>query len=397
MLGGSDLQVSAIIEAKKMGLYVITCDYLPDNPGHKFSDEYHNVSTTDREAVLQLAINLGVDGVLAYASDPAASTAAYVAEKLNLPTNPLSAVEIMSRKDLFRLMLKEHGFNVPFFSSFSKYEEALAFVRQMKRTVVLKPVDSSGSKGVFKVGYQDDFKDKFNKALSFSRSGIVIIEEYIDKKGFQIGGDGFLVDGRLVFRCFGDLHFSSTNELLPCALSMPSLHEPHIVRKVHDELERALSFAGMKIGGVNFDVIVDECEEVYILEIGPRNGGNMIPELIQYCTGVDLKIYAIRSAFGMDCSDLKVGSEEKYFSHYVVHSQKSGHIKTIKKSNELESMILHEHYTFKISDHISPYSDSSDRLGVLLLKYPDKSTMLSTIHNMNDHLDFVFFNDIDVS
>ena len=102
MLGGSLYQVYAIKEAVKMGYYVITCDYLPNNPGHQYAHEYYNVSTTDKEAVYELAKRLQVDGVVAYASDPAAPTAAYVCEKLGLPTSPYNSVEILS-------ILREYG------------------------------------------------------------------------------------------------------------------------------------------------------------------------------------------------------------------------------------------------------------------------------------------------
>ena len=98
MLGGSLYQVYAIKEAVRLGYYVITCDYLPSNPGHKYAHEYHNVSTTDKDAVLELARKLQVDGIVAYASDPAAPTAAYVCEKLGLPTSPYESVEILSKK-----------------------------------------------------------------------------------------------------------------------------------------------------------------------------------------------------------------------------------------------------------------------------------------------------------
>ena len=108
MLGGSLYQVYAIKEAVKMGYYVITCDYLPNNPGHQYAHEYYNVSTTDKEAIYELAKRLQVDGVVAYASDPAAPTAAYVCEKLGLPTSPYTSVEILSQKDLFRRYLAEH-------------------------------------------------------------------------------------------------------------------------------------------------------------------------------------------------------------------------------------------------------------------------------------------------
>lgn len=76
-------------------------------PGHKFAHEFHNVSTTDKDAILKLAKELKVDGIVAYASDPSAPTQAYVANKLGLPSNPYESVEILARKDLFREFLKK--------------------------------------------------------------------------------------------------------------------------------------------------------------------------------------------------------------------------------------------------------------------------------------------------
>src|SRR5579864_5903062 len=102
ILGGTDYQVTAIRYARRQGHYVITCDYLPDNPGHRLADEYHNVSTTDVQGVLAVAERLRIDGILAYASDPAAPTAAYVAQRLGLAGNPLESVQILTSKHLFR-------------------------------------------------------------------------------------------------------------------------------------------------------------------------------------------------------------------------------------------------------------------------------------------------------
>jgi len=387
-LGGADIQVSAIKKAKELGYYVITCDYLPNNPGHKFSDEYFNVSTTDKEGVLELAKSLHIDGILAYASDPAAPTAAYVAESLSLPTNPYDVVQIMSRKDLFRNFLQQNGFLVPEASAVSTYEEAYEFLKKFNRRVVIKPVDSSGSKGVFSIEPGEDFNEKFQNALSFSKVGIIIIEEFIYKKGHQIGGDGFIVDGELVFRCFGDIHFSKTNPLLPCSVSVPTLHSKEVVLKVHEEVQRLFTAIGMRMGAVNFDIMVDEDDRVFILEIGPRNGGNMIPELTEYCTGVDMKVYSIKAALGEDCSDLKLGEEKTYFSHYVVHASMQGTIVSMKKSDKLQEAILYEHYNVGVGDKVDVFKSSANRLGVLLLKYPNEATMLDLIYRMDENLLF---------
>ncbi len=98
LLGGSRQQVVAIEAAKRLGYRTVLCDYLPDNPGRLVADSFHLVSTTDRDAVLEVARAEGISGVLAYASDPAAATAAYVAQELGLPGNPLRSVESAVRE-----------------------------------------------------------------------------------------------------------------------------------------------------------------------------------------------------------------------------------------------------------------------------------------------------------
>ena len=168
MLGGSLYQTFAIKEAKRLGYYVITADYLPSNPGHKYADEYHNVSTTDKEAVLKLAKELEVDGVVAYASDPAAPSAAYVCEKLGLPSSPYKSVEILSNKDLFRQFLLENGFNCPKAMGFTTYEDAFNHIDEFTLPVMVKPVDSSGSKGINKMTDKSQLKAFVEDALHYS-------------------------------------------------------------------------------------------------------------------------------------------------------------------------------------------------------------------------------------
>jgi hypothetical protein len=98
LLGGSAQQLVAIKAAKELGYYTIVCDYLPDNPGQYEADKFYATSTTDIEAVYEIAKEEQINGILAYASDPAALPAAIVAEKLGLPTNPAKSVEILGLK-----------------------------------------------------------------------------------------------------------------------------------------------------------------------------------------------------------------------------------------------------------------------------------------------------------
>ena len=178
-LGGAASQIPPIKYAKEQGHYVITCDYLPENPGHKYADEYYNVSTTDKEAVLDLARKLKIDGIVAYASDPAAPTQAYVGNKLGLHSNPYESVLILTRKDLFRDFLKKNNFYVPKSASFYSFTEAKKWLDELKMPIIVKPIDSSGSKGIRKIETIDAFESAFEYALQFSREKKITVEEFL--------------------------------------------------------------------------------------------------------------------------------------------------------------------------------------------------------------------------
>lgn len=113
ILDGGWQQLPAIRKARQMSLRVLVADYLENAPGRKEADAFYLISTTDRERILELARNENIDGILAFASDPATATAAYVAEKLHLPGNPLRAAEILGNKAKLRELLLELGIPAP--------------------------------------------------------------------------------------------------------------------------------------------------------------------------------------------------------------------------------------------------------------------------------------------
>ena len=126
LLGGSRYLLPVIEAARKLDIYTITCDYLPDNIAHKYADAYCNVSIIDKEAVLETARKYGVDGVMSFACDPGVVTAAYVAEKMGLPSvGSYASVQILQNKKLFRRFLTEHGFTVPVAKGYHTVEEAI--------------------------------------------------------------------------------------------------------------------------------------------------------------------------------------------------------------------------------------------------------------------------------
>lgn len=388
LLGGSHFQVPSVKTAKQLGYYVITCDYLPNNPGHKYADEYHNVSTTDKEAVLKLAKELKIDGIVCYASDPAAPTAAYVAEKMGFPTSPYKSVEILSNKDKFRAFLTENHFNTPLARGYA-YEEInimLAEIKDFHFPIMVKPVDSSGSKGVKKINSADELRAAVEAAIVYSKCKRFIIEECVEKYGYQIAGDGFSVNGELVFRCFANEHFDSSgiNPYVPIGESWPYNMPKYIHEKLHAEIQRVLTLLNMKTQAYNFDARIDENENVYLMEIGPRNGGNLIAQVTQYATGVDMVKYTIKAAMGEDCSSLHMVEPKGYWASYMVHSQTSGIFKEVWIDNNFrKNNIVEFEMLFHPGDQIEAFMGSNGTLGTMILKFESQEEMLEKM----DHMD----------
>ena len=389
MLGGSIYQTYAIKAAREMGYYVITCDYLPGNPGHKFAHEYHNVSTTDKEAVLALAKELKVDGVVAYASDPAAPTAAYVCEKLGLPTSPYKSVEILSKKHLFRKYLAEHGFNVPKARSYKTFEEAEKEIDDFQLPVMVKPVDSSGSKGINKMTDKSQLITFVDDALSYSRDKIFLIEEFIIKQGPQISGDAFSVDGKLVFHCLGNEFYSTKvdKDFAPLGECWPTVMPKEVIDTLERDLQRLITSLGMKSNAYNVEAIYGDDGKVYILELGARSGCSLIPQVTALATGVDMVPYVIKAALGEDCSDLKMAPVKGFWSNYMAHANMTGKYAGIEYDEDFKKLHFVDYVTdTRIGDQVHKYRDAQDCVGELILKYDNREQMSEVIENMDKYV-----------
>jgi biotin carboxylase len=382
-LGGAPTQIPPIKYALEQGHYVITCDYLSENPGHKLAHESHNISTTDKDAVLALAQSLSIDGIVAYASDPAAPTAAYVAEQMGLPGNPYQAVLTLARKDLFRAFLKEHGFNVPRSQSFYDREIARAWLTEIGCPAFIKPVDSSGSKGVTRLTDPAKFDEAFDHALAYSREKMVVVEAQIVRARYQVAGDGFIVDDQLAFRCWADEHFDKLcNGLVPIGQTFPTSHPQEWLEVAHAESQRLLTLLGMKIGALNFDFVFTGDGKFYFLELGPRNGGCLIPEVIRYATDIDLIKYTVDAALGISCNGLVMTPPQGYWSSYMVHALEKGAFNNLWLSDRVKPKIIEQDIWVKPGDPVEKYLGSNHTLGTMILKFESMEEMLDMIDNM---------------
>ena len=384
----------AIKTAKKLGLYTILCDYLPDNPGQRYADKFYQESTTDKEAILNVAQKEGISYIIAYASDPAAPTAAFVAEQLHLPTNPYYSVKTLCNKDLFRSFLKTHGFNTPKACGFRKKEDAIRNIGDFRLPIIIKPVDSSGSKGATVIRDERDIDVAIDYAFSYSRGHRIIIEEFIEKKHpYLIGGDVFVSNGKIIqwglMNCHRD---SKVNLLVPVGKSYPPLLDHSDLQEAKETLQNLVTSLGIRFGPMNVELLIDKNNRVFPIDIGPRSGGNMIPDLLGMIFDCDVVEMSIRCAMGQIVK-LEQGKGNPYFASLNLHSDRKGIFSHIECSKEIMQYIIRKNVYKKPGDEIEFFSNASNAIGVFFFKFPNQDTMIRMEESMNEHIKIVLQGD----
>ena len=328
LLGGSSQQVVAIKTAKQVGCYTILCDYLKDNPGQFVADKFYLTSTTDKNSVLRIAQDERIDAIVAYSSDPAAPTAAYVSEKIGLPGVPYETAKSFCEKHLFRSFLMKNGFHVPMSQEIDGTSTS-DVLEGMRYPIIVKPTDSSGSKGVTVITDATQFDKARDDAAKYSRNGVLIAEEIIVRDHpHVIEAEIFVVDGKVsVWGLINSIRDKNTNPLLPAAYSYPISLTPERVELVKKEVSRLVECSHVSMGAFNIEMIITKENCLYFLDAGPRNGGNMLPEFIGGIKQQDLVMATILAALG----ELEAirgitldGQEGGFWGLSVLHSSREG-------------------------------------------------------------------------
>ena len=389
LLGGSRYALPVIEAAHQLGIYVITCDYLPNNIAHKYSDEYCNVSIIDQDAVLEAAKVLNVDGIMSFACDPGVVTAAYVAEKLGLPScGSYESVCILQNKDLFRKFLADHGFTVPAAKGYTDIEDAKRDADLFNWPVIVKPTDSAGSKGVTKVETPDQLEESIWYALSFSRSNHFIIEDFIEKKGFSSDTDSFSVDGVLKFVSFSSQRFDENceNPYAPSAYSWPSSISQEHQAELSCEIQRLLNLLGMGTSIYNIEVRESTNGKAYIMELSPRGGGNRLAEMLRYATGVDLITNAVRAAVGLPVEEISQKPFNGCWAEIILHSDTAGVFDKLWISEEIAENVIEEDLWIASGDQVGGFSAANEAIGTLVLKFRTEERLQEIMSNQSRYV-----------
>lgn len=391
LLGGSRYLLPVIKVAHDLGLYVITCDYLPNNIAHRYSDEYTNISIIDKDSVLKYAMEAKIDGIMSFACDPGVVTAAYVAEKMNLPfQGSYKSTEILQDKGLFRQFLTDNGFNVPHAKRYTDKKKPFDDIDFFTWPVIVKPVDSAGSKGVTKVDSPNELESAIEVAVNGSHNAAFIIEDFLTFEGYHSSADPFTVDGKLKFVTYSDQLFDkeAENPYTPAYIIWPSTMSEINQTILSKETQRLMNLLGMKTGIYNIESCVANGKP-YLMEVSPRGGGCKIAEIQRLAFGQDLIENEVRKAVGLPLIEIKQTECDGVWCEMVVHARpgQSGVLKDIIIDPLIENKYVKVvDLCVQKGDMIRPFTGANMSLGDIFLRFDSREELNDIMSKVRDWL-----------
>ena len=296
IIGASDFQLPAIIEAKKMGLYVAVADFNPNAVGIPYADEYFCVSTIDVEGIYKAVKEFKADGVITLCTDMPLRALAYSCEKMNLIGPDLLTATNATDKGIMIKAFQKNNVDHPKFTIVEKGKIVNDLLNQFNFPVITKPTDNSGSRGIMLVNKASDLERAFNYSSKNGRNGDVIIEEYME--GPEVSVEIMVINGVAHVLQVTDKLTTGNPHFVEIGHSQPSGLSKESVEAIQDLARRAAIAVGIKNGPAHAEIILTK-NGPRMVEIGARMGGGCITtHLIPLSTGISMTKATIQTALG---------------------------------------------------------------------------------------------------
>ena len=352
ILGGAEAQVPVIQAAKKEGYYVVLCDWTTTNPGIKYADKHYQVNTLDTDAVIRVAVEENIDGVISN-SEPAMLNVSRIAKELHLRGNSIACMETLLSKDRFRSLQEAAGVYAPKHYLAENETDFLNAAEKMPCPFVVKPAASSASRGTTVVSSYDPeglkALDRINTDYSWNDQ--CMIEEFVDMPSLtMIEGDLFVLNKEILWDGLFFTTRSRITPMLPMTYSLPLRTDPIQLSEIQSTLVKILDAAGFTFGELNVEMYFTQDNRLFVIELNPRQGGAGIPAFIFRHCGIDMYKLLVTTAVNDDryFNSLKQFNREcHYVSRHSVFSHSAGVYKGIRCSPIIQK------YVKKIEERIS--------------------------------------------
>ena len=391
-------QISGILKAKEMGLYIIGLDGNPNSKGKQYCDEFYTVSIKHIEQIekfLQTKLTKEVDGVIAFGVD-IASIVAQTADILNVNyTIPYKSAWLSENKFASKEFMRKCKIAIPSYKLLDNIEDVNKFIDNYNFPIILKPIDNSAARGISYIKDTRDLDNYYQYALKFSREKKVQIEKYLD--GPQISTESFIIKGKVYNIGFLDRNYNDMDRFLPNIIEnggdMPSIF---MKEKHKEQLKKYLEIISKKLniqnGIIKGDIAIHN-DMVYIIEFALRlSGGNFSTICIPKSTGVDFIKIAIKLHLNIPIDEQELVIQEN--NHIALRYKfsedtKKGIIKEIKTPKTDENIIFFALHV-KLGEMISEKTtDHSKRLGFVIAKGDTREMAIQNAQKFLDEVEVI--------
>lgn len=294
ILGAGSMQLPVIKKAKELGLYTLVADYDPNAVGFQYADQVAIISTNDLDAILSFAKEQQIDGILT-TSDYPVNTVAYVGSQLALPAMSMDVAKICTNKYLQRELFRTASIKTPFYQLCHDTTDMTVFA---DFPYIVKPVDSSASRGVKKVENKEQLVQAFQEALYYSNKKEVLIESYIEGREFSV--ETFTQNQKTTIVSITEKltrgeelgYFVEDTHIEPARITA----EENVL--ISAEVLSAITAIGLDNCPSHTEVKLNS-KGVYVIELACRLGGDYITsDLVPLSTGIDMLGNLIRLSVG---------------------------------------------------------------------------------------------------
>jgi biotin carboxylase len=364
-----------IKKAGEMGLRTYVVSIPGDYPGIALSDVFLSIDTRDKISVLEAAKKHKVSAIVTTGTDVGVPTLGLIADELGLPGPSLAIAETVSNKNLFRRFQRQNGLRCPATLSFSveqldSPDVMHEIASRLRFPVIVKPADSSGSRGVSVVtkNCHDQIQDSLNLAISFT-STAVCIEEFLP--GQDVGGDALVYGGKVVFAAITNKHMNGSVVRGHDCPSGASAEQQQIIAEV---LQQHVTALGYRDGTLDFDIMLDS-EGAWVIEMGLRLGGNGLTYLMEFSYGYDVVEDAILLALGKTPALTVKHAPPRRCGSYILGASIEGILEEVQSLSDLRRKcpwVLDLVLAKKKGSQVSPLSHNANQIGSVLFQIPER-------------------------
>ncbi len=361
VIGANDFQNQLILKAKEKGIETHVFAWKDGAVGEKTADYFYPISIIEKEEILKECEKIKPDGIISIASDLAAITVNYVAEKLGLTGNGIESSLIATNKYLMRKAFEKNGDPSPKFYRSDELTEEI--VDKMQFPLIVKPVDRSGSRGINKIETKAQLAEAIRVAEEVSFDHQAMIEEFVEGQEYSVefvsyrGEHTFLALTKKFTT--GAPHFIETGHIQPAQIDDKTLE------RIKEIVVHALDTLKIQNGASHSEIKINDKGEIKIIEIGGRMGGDCIgSDLVKLSTGYDFVDMVIDIACGEKPVFKKVCEPAEAEIHFIFGAENMKALEEIKQKNP-ETI-------YRISE-IEPFDkhevvDSSTRYGYYITR-----------------------------